>query len=88
MMQMPMMPQQMNPGMMMQMPMMPGMQGMHPPQQMMQQPQPMQQQQLMQNHAPVFSGPLHWNEDPRSVPTPLSGGHQPLSNTAAKEPKG
>ena len=24
---------------------------------------------------PVFSGELHWNEDPRSVPTPLSGGH-------------
>ena len=42
---------------------------------------------------PVFSGELHWNEDPHSVPTPLSGGHGTdddkliQMNEKPKEPK-
>jgi len=54
-------------------------------------PQQMPTQQSMaqsKTHGPVYAGTLHWNEDPRSVPTPLSGGHPPQNNYQSKEPKG
>ena len=44
----------------------------------------MDNEQLLQTEGPVFSGELHENEDPHSVPTPLQGTGEITSTDARR----
>jgi hypothetical protein len=33
---------------------------------------------------PLYTGMMHWNQDPNSIPSPLSGGTRQISSTQAR----